>query len=106
MLNEPSSTINQTSQDREARRQQLRAALQSHANLLVQHLTDELVDLADDQVFGALEHTLRDLSRDFAAHAHQAGIDASKKRATKAPASSVPTAPATPASSATEPKPG
>ena len=106
MLNEPASTTPQTSQEREARRQHILDALRGDADHLLECLADELVDLPDDQVFGAIEYTLRDLSHDFAARAHQAGVAAGKKRGIKAPASSAPTARPTPASSATEKRPG
>jgi hypothetical protein len=80
MLNEASSTANQVSQDRDRRRQQILAALRNDANALLERMADELVDLPDDQLFGAIEYTLRDLSHDFASRAHQAGLDAGKKR--------------------------
>ena len=106
MLNQSASTPSPASQGREERRQQFLQALRGQAERFLQRLADELVDLPDDQVFGAIEYTLRDLSHDFATQAHQAGIDAGKKRATKAPAGSAPTAKPTPASSATAPRPG
>ena len=106
MLNETLSTPNQTSIEREERRQQILAALRGQADSVLERWADELVDLPDDQAFGAIEYTLRDLSHELATHAHQAGLQAGKKRATKAPASSVPTAKPTPASSATAEKPG
>src|SRR5262245_12266684 len=106
MLNDSTSATNQTSQGREARRQLLLQALRGPADSLLERLADELVDLPDDQVFGAIEHTLRDLGHDFAARAHQAGIDAGKKRATKAPASSAPPVARTPASSTTAARSG
>jgi hypothetical protein len=105
-LNESTSASNPTSQGREARRQQLLQALRGPADHLLERFADELVDLPDDQVFGTIEATLRDLSHDFAARAHQAGIEAGKKRGIKAPASSALTARTTPASSATEKSPG
>ena len=80
MLNESSSATNQTSEERDVRRLQILSALRGEADELLERLADELVDLPDNQVFGAIEHTLRDLSHDFAARAHQAGIDAGKKR--------------------------
>ncbi|MFO0841603.1 MAG: hypothetical protein U0797_31180 [Gemmataceae bacterium] len=73
---------------------------------MLERLADELVDLPDGKVFGSIEHTLRDLSHDLAAKAHQAGIEAGKKRATAAPASSARTAGPTPGSSATARRPG
>lgn len=82
MLSEPSSATNQTSEGREARRLQILSVLRGQAEAYLQRLADELVDLPDDRVFGAIEDTLRDLSHDFAARAHQAGIDAGKKRGT------------------------
>jgi hypothetical protein len=105
-LNESPSATNQTSQGREARRERILLALRGEADSLLERLADELVDLPDDKVFGAIEHTLRDIGHDFAAKAHQAGVDAGKKRATTAPASSAPTAPGTPASSATDGRSG
>jgi hypothetical protein len=106
MLTESSSSTNQIPLEREKRRQQLLAALRCQADSVLERLADELVDLPDDQAFGAIEYTLRDLSHDLATRAHQAGLQAGKKRATKAPAASVPTAKPTPASSATAEKPG
>src|SRR3712207_2128419 len=99
MLHDAASATKPTSPDREVRRQQLRAALQDAAVSFLDRLADTLVDLPDDQVFGDVEHTLRDLGHQYVARAHQAGIDAGKKRGTRAPASSAPTAPPTPASS-------
>jgi hypothetical protein len=99
MLNESTSTPKPISQEREARRLVLLQALHAQADALVQRLADELVDLPDDQVFGSLEYTLRDLCHDFATSAHQAGIQAGKKKeATKARRSSAPTAKTMPAS--------
>jgi len=106
MLNESASATPQTSQERETRRQQILAALRGEADQLLERLADQLADLSDDQVFGAIEYTLRDLSHDFATRAHQAGIAAGKKRGIKAPVASAPTAGPTPASSATAPRPG
>jgi hypothetical protein len=106
MLNEPSSATTPTSQGREERRQQLLEAMRGEADRVLERLADELVDLPDDKAFGAIEYTLRDLSHDFAARAHQAGLEAGKKRATKARASSARTARPTPGSSATDERPG
>jgi hypothetical protein len=107
MLNESSSDTKNTSEGRDERRRQVLEALRREADVLLERCADALVDLPDDQVFGQIEDTLRDLSHDFAARAHQAGIDAGKKKgATPAPASSAPTATTTPASSATGPRPG
>jgi hypothetical protein len=106
MLDEPVSEANKTSQDREARRQQLLVALRGATDSVLERLADQLVDLPEDQVFGPIEYTLRDLGHDFATRAHQAGIDAAKKKATKGPASSAPTARRTPASSTTAQRPG
>ncbi len=106
MLNESSPATNQIPREREERRQQILAALRSQADCVLDRLADELVDLPDDKAFGAIEYTLRDLSHDLATHAHQAGLQAGKKRATKAPVSPVPTAQPTPASSATAERSG
>src|SRR6478672_1355481 len=106
MLNESPSPSQPISEGREERRRQLLAALRGPAASLLERLADELVDLPDDQVFGAIETSLRDLCHDFATQAHQAGIQAGKKRAIKAPVSSAPTARTMPASSATEKSPG
>jgi hypothetical protein len=106
MLNESTSPSSPTSQERKARRQQLLEALRGPADDLLERLADELVDLSDDKAFGAIEMTLRDLSHDFATRAHQAGLQAGKKRGIKAPAWSALTARATPASSITASRPG
>jgi hypothetical protein len=106
MLNASSSATNQASQDREQRRQHILTALRGDANALLERMADALVDLADDQLFGAIEYTLRDLSHDFAARVHQAGLDAGKKRGTSAPVRSARTAKPTRASSTIGPSSG
>jgi hypothetical protein len=107
MLNESTSAPNPISQDRQERRLLLLQALRGQTDAILERLADELVDLPDDKVFGAIEYTLRDLSHDLATHAHQAGIEASKKKgATRAQASSARTAKKMPASSTTVPRPG
>lgn len=107
MLNESASATNQTSDGRDERRQLILTALRGEADSILERLADELVDLPDDKVFGTIEYTLRDLCHDWATRAHQAGIEAGKKKgATKALVSSARTANKTPASSTTAPKPG
>ena len=104
MLNAPPSATVQVSQDREQRRQLILQTLRDDADVLLERMADELVDLPEGQLFGAIEYTLRDLGHDLATRAHQAGLDAGKKRATAAPASSARTALPTPASSTTAPR--
>jgi hypothetical protein len=84
------------SEDRETRRQRILETLRSDPAL--ERMADELADLPDDKVFGQIEYTLRDLGHELAANAHQAGLEAGKKRGTSGRASSAPTARATPAS--------
>lgn len=64
----------------------------------LERMADALADLPDAGAFGEIEYTLRDLGHALAANAHQAGLDAGKKRGTPARASSAPTARPTPAS--------
>jgi hypothetical protein len=106
MLSHAAPAPSPASQGREERRRQLLQALRGQAEGFLERLADALVELPDDQVFGDIEYTLRDLSHDFATQAHQAGVDAGKKRATKAPAGPAPIAKPTPASSATAPRRG
>lgn len=105
-MNDSSSATTQTSEGREERRQQFLQALRREADAVLERLADELVDLPDDKVFGSIEYTLRDLGHELASRAHQAGVAAGKKRATKAPVSPARTARPTPASSTTEKRPG
>jgi hypothetical protein len=105
MLNSSASAANQTAQDREQRRQHLLQTLRGDADAILERMADALVDLPEGQLFGSIEYTLRDLGHHLATRAHQAGLDAGKKRATKGPAASVPTVRPTPASSATAPSP-
>jgi hypothetical protein len=95
-----------TPDDREARIQALLQRLRPHAEQALRHMAERLVDLPEDRAFGPIEYDLRDLAHDLAAASHQAGLEAGKKRATKAPASSAPAARPTPASSRTGPRPG
>lgn len=92
--------------DRETRIQQLLQQLRPHAEQTLRHMAERLADLPQDKAFGQIEYDLRDLAHQLAADAHQAGLHAGKKRATKAPAPSAPTAGTTPASSDTETKRG
>ena len=100
-----SSSTSSPSDDREVRIQALLQTLRGDADAILRRMAEALVDLPEDQFFGQIELTLRDLGRDLAASAHEAGLKAEKKKATKAPASSVRTASPTPASSAIGPRP-
>lgn len=106
MLSESASPTTPTSNGREQRVQALMAQLRPNAEQALREMAERLVDFPMEKSFGAIEYDLRDVAHDFASASHQAGLQAGKKGATKAPASSVPTAPPTPASSATAPRPG
>ncbi len=106
MLNPTTSPLSQTSEDRETRIQALLEHLRPHGEKALRQMAERLVDLAEDQAFGQVEYDLRDLAHDLAASCHQASLQAGKKRATKAPASSARTAGPTLASSSTAPRPG
>jgi hypothetical protein len=67
-------------EDRETRRQRILETLRGDPAL--ERMADELADLPDDKVFGQIEYTLRDLGHELAANAHQAGLEAGKKRGT------------------------
>lgn len=82
MLDATSSATKKTSEGREERRRQLLQALRQEADAVLARMADELVDLPDDMAFGQIEYTLRDLGHDLVAKAHQAGLQAGKKRAT------------------------
>jgi hypothetical protein len=82
MLDTPPSATQAPALDREARIQALLAALRPDADRILRRMAEQLVDLPDDKAFGQIEYTLRDLSHDLATSAHQAGLDAGKKRAT------------------------
>ena len=106
MLNPPASSPSQTSDDRETRIQTLLECFRPHGEKALRQMAERLVDLSEDQAFGQVEYDLRDWAHDLAAAAHQAGLQAGKKRGTKAPAPSAPTVRPTPASSTTALKPG
>jgi len=80
MLNKPASSPNQTFEDRESRLQALLEQLRPNADQILRQVAEQLIDLPDDQCFGQIEYTLRDLAHDFAATAHQTGLQAGKKR--------------------------
>ena len=105
MLAATTPTTSQTSEGREARLQALRQQLHAVADAIVDQMAQRLVDLPDDQAFGQVEYDLRDLGHQLAAHAHQAGLRAGKKRGTSVPPPPALTATATPASSTPSPKP-
>ena len=102
MLRDPHCGPSPVSDDREARTQDLVAQLLPHVQLTARRLAEALVDRPDDQLFGALEHELRDAAHDLATRAHQTGLDGRKKRGTKAPPASAPAVRATPASTPTK----
>ena len=83
-------------EDRETRRRHILESLRGDPAL--ERMADELADLPDGKAFGQIEYALRDLGHELAANAHQAGLDAGKKRGTPVRASSAPTARPTPAS--------
>lgn len=80
MLSTPPSTPSSLSDDRESRIQTLIAQLRPDAELTLRRIAEELVDLPDDQAFGQIEFTLRDLVLQLAAASHQTGLQAGKKR--------------------------
>jgi hypothetical protein len=106
MLNPGGSTPSPAADDREARIQALLGQLRPQAEAVLRRMAERLADLPEDQAFGQVEYDLRDLAHELAAASHQAGLQAGKKRATRGPASSAPAAGPTPASSATDPRPG
>jgi hypothetical protein len=91
---------------REARVQELLTRLRAGAEPVLRQMAERLVDLPEDRAFGQIEYDLRDGAHELAAAAHRAGLEAGKKRGTRAPAPSARTAGRTPASSATGPRPG
>lgn len=88
MLTPPPSSPCPLLLDREARRQALRERLSPFVERATEALIDELADLPEDQLFGAVELRLRDHSHQLAADAHQVALDGAKKGATRASASS------------------
>jgi hypothetical protein len=84
--------------DREARRRDFKRRLLALLEEAAERMADELVDLADDQLFGQVEYRLRGHARRLAADAHQSARDGRKKGATGAPQPSAPAAPQTLAS--------
>lgn len=95
-----------TAADRQSRIEELLQQLRPNAELLLRQMAERLVDLPENKAFGQIEYDLRDLAHQLAAAAHQAGLTASKKRATKAPASPAPSADKMPVSKATAKRPG
>src|SRR5262249_2836225 len=106
MLNKQPPPAAPDTSDREARVQALVERLRPDAEQALRRMAEKLVDLPDDKAFGQVEYDLRDLSHRLAASCHQAGLQAGKKGATRAPASPARTAPPTPASSSTATRPG
>jgi len=100
------SAPSQISDGRETRIQALVEQLRPSAEAALRQMAERLVDLPEEKSFGQIEYDLRDDAHRLASSAHQAGLTAGKKRATKVPASSAPTAAKTPASSSTATRPG
>jgi len=106
MLRPDELTASQTSDGREARIRALVEQLRPRADTVLRQMAERLVDLPEQQSFGPIEYDLRDLGHELARASHQIGLQAGKKRATRRPVASAPTAPPTPASSATGQRPG
>lgn len=82
MLNPVASATSPLSDDREARLQALIQQLRPDAEVTLRRIAEQLLDLPEDQAFGQIEFTLRDLVLQLAAASHQTGLQAGKKRAT------------------------
>ena len=82
MLDATVSTTSEAPEGREERLQALRQRLRAAADAIADRMAERLVDLPDDQAFGCVEYELRDLGHELAASAHQAGLQAGKKRGT------------------------
>ena len=82
MLDATASHTSAAPKGREERLQALRQQLHAAADAIADRMAERLLDLADEQAFGQVEYDLRDLAHEFAACAHQAGLQAGKKRGT------------------------
>ena len=71
-----------------ALKQQLLSALDGQ----LQQLAETLTDMESQRPFGAIEFRLRDLGHQLIAAAQQVALDRDKKRGTKGPVASAPTA--------------
>jgi len=91
--------------DREARIQALLDRLRPAADDALRTMAEALADRPDHELFGPVEHELRDAAHRLARAAHQAAADGRKKGATSGPVASAPTAGRTPASTPTGPGP-
>jgi hypothetical protein len=102
MLPHTANNLPAESPERQERLHTLRQRLQPLLEQTADDMARELVDLADEQLFGAIEFSLRKHAHQLAANAHQVAIDArQKKTAITDPASSASPATRTPSSSTT-----
>jgi len=81
LLTDP-SPIPEGGETREQRRHRLRQQLLAQALPLIDQMADTLTDAPDREMFRTVEVRLRDLGRQLAAKAHQAGLEDRKKGAT------------------------
>ena len=72
----------QVAETRDQRRRRLLQQLQAAAAPLLEQMADALVDAPDRETFRSVEVRLRDLGRQLAASAQQAGLSDRKKGAT------------------------
>ena len=100
------SSTTTTSNDRERLVQELISQLRPTAEQAIRAMAERLVDLPMEKSFGQIEFDLREVAHGLASASHQAGLQVGKKGATKVPASLARTALPTPASSATDRRPG
>jgi hypothetical protein len=68
--------------DCDARAREMLERIRAAVEPSLRAMAEEVTDLSDADAFGAVELRLRDLAHEAAARAHQAGLDADKKRAT------------------------
>jgi hypothetical protein len=105
VMADPNLSAPQTSDDREARIQQLLDRLRPLLEQRARKMAEALTDTPPEQILGQVEYTLRDQAHRLATEVHQVALDGDQKRGTTGPAGSVPTAPTMPASSSTGPAP-
>ena len=72
----------QVAETRDQRRRRLLQQLQAAAAPLLEQMADTLADAPDREIFRSVEVRLRDLGRQLAASAQQAGLSDRKKGAT------------------------
>lgn len=105
MLNSSEKPTSDVPQTRQQKIEELTERLHQQMRENASAMAEALVDLAEDEILGDIELTLRDQAQDIANKAHQQYLNNQKKTDTMDPRASAPSVKAMPTSADTDQEP-